>query len=215
MQIIPIIGGKTDVFLSVFIEDTRTNDGSGLAGLLYNTSGLVCRRQPFDGLNSAISLVNTSLGSHTDGGFTAMDGTNAPGWYQLQIPDAAIQAGFGQSIIQLRGAANMAVTNILLIESSVNIGAISGDETAADNLELDYDGTGYAKSNSAIGTTTTIGSTGLNAITDQVLDELLSGHTVAGSVGKALADIETDADTIKRNHYCRFVPSIHSQTGRQ
>jgi hypothetical protein len=33
--------------------------------------------------------------------------------------------------------------------------AISGDTTAADNLELDYDGTGYAKANSTIGTCTT------------------------------------------------------------
>lgn len=33
--------------------------------------------------------------------------------------------------------------------------AVSGDTTAADNLELDYDGTGYAKTNSTIGTCTT------------------------------------------------------------
>lgn len=36
-----------------------------------------------------------------------------------------------------------------------NAGAISGDATAADNLEADYDGTGYNKSNSTIGTCTT------------------------------------------------------------
>jgi len=35
-----------------------------------------------------------------------------------------------------------------------NVTAISHDATAADNLELDYDGTGYAKANSTIGTTT-------------------------------------------------------------
>lgn len=38
---------------------------------------------------------------------------------------------------------------------TVDVGKISGDATAADNLELDYDGTGYAKSNSTIGTCTT------------------------------------------------------------
>ena len=37
----------------------------------------------------------------------------------------------------------------------VNVTAVSGDTTAADNLELDYDGTGYVKANSTIGTTTT------------------------------------------------------------
>jgi hypothetical protein len=35
-----------------------------------------------------------------------------------------------------------------------NAGAISGDATAADNLEADYDGTGYAKPNSTVGTCT-------------------------------------------------------------
>jgi len=33
--------------------------------------------------------------------------------------------------------------------------AVSGDSAAADNLEADYDGTGYNKSNSTIGTCTT------------------------------------------------------------
>ncbi len=38
---------------------------------------------------------------------------------------------------------------------TANVTAISGDTAAADNLELDYDGTGYNKSNSTIGTCTT------------------------------------------------------------
>jgi len=38
----------------------------------------------------------------------------------------------------------------------VNAIQISGDTTAANNLELDYDGTGYNKSNSTIGTTTNL-----------------------------------------------------------
>ena len=38
---------------------------------------------------------------------------------------------------------------------TVDVRAISGDSTAADNLEADYDGTGYNKSNSTIGTCTT------------------------------------------------------------
>jgi hypothetical protein len=42
-----------------------------------------------------------------------------------------------------------------VVEGSVNLAAISLDGAAADNLELDYDGTGYAKTNSTIGTTTT------------------------------------------------------------
>ncbi len=39
--------------------------------------------------------------------------------------------------------------------AATDVNAISGDTGAADNLEADYDGTGYDKSNSTIGTTTT------------------------------------------------------------
>jgi hypothetical protein len=38
----------------------------------------------------------------------------------------------------------------------VDVFGVSGDSTAADNLELDYDGTGYAKTNSTIGTATEV-----------------------------------------------------------
>ncbi len=41
------------------------------------------------------------------------------------------------------------------VANGVNVTSISGDPTAADNLEADYDGTGYSKSNSTIGTCTT------------------------------------------------------------
>ena len=40
-------------------------------------------------------------------------------------------------------------------DTIVNVKAISDDTTAPGNLELDYDGTGYNKTNSTIGTTTT------------------------------------------------------------
>lgn len=85
----------------------------------------------------------------------------------------------------------------------VDVTAVSGDTTAANNLEADYDGTGYNKSNSTIGTCTTNtdmrgtdGAPSASAIADAVCDEALSGHTTAGTVGKAIADIEADATEI-------------------
>lgn len=39
---------------------------------------------------------------------------------------------------------------------NVNVAQISTDSGAADNLELDYDGTGYSKANSTMGTVTTL-----------------------------------------------------------
>ncbi len=45
------------------------------------------------------------------------------------------------------------------LTEGVDILSISGDSAAADNLELDYDGTGYNKTNSTIGTATSITNT--------------------------------------------------------
>ncbi len=88
-----------------------------------------------------------------------------------------------------------------------NVTQVSGDATAADNLEADYDGTGYNKSNSTIGTTTTntdmrgtdSAYTGTPptaaAIADQVWDEAQADHVAAGSFGVTateIADILTD-----------------------
>jgi hypothetical protein len=39
-------------------------------------------------------------------------------------------------------------------------------------------------------------ATAIQAITDGVLDDALSGHTTAGTVGKAVADIETKAGSL-------------------
>lgn len=53
------------------------------------------------------------------------------------------------------GIFQRATANIFRETRDVNIEEISLDSVAADNLELDYDGTGYTKANSTIGTTTT------------------------------------------------------------
>jgi hypothetical protein len=72
---------------------------------------------------------------------------------------------------------------------------VSGDATAADNLELDYDGTGYTKTNSTIGTATAVtNDVGITATAvDNIWDEVLTGatHNVANSAGRRLRQLET------------------------
>lgn len=46
---------------------------------------------------------------------------------------------------------------------------LSGDSIASDNMEADYDGSGYNKSASTIGTVTAVSSAGRNSIADTVL----------------------------------------------
>ncbi len=72
---------------------------------------------------------------------------------------------------------------------SANITQISGDSAAADNLEADYDGTGYSRPNSTLGTVTTVTnaiSTALTAserteIADAVLSRDLSAVSTPAS----------------------------------
>lgn len=131
--------------------------------------------------------------------------------YAVRIEGTTVDAGtvnawIGSFSIERAGGA------LALIKAgnlSANVVQISGDSTAADNLEADYDGTGYNKSNSTIGTCTAntdmrgtdSAYTGTPptaaAIADAVLDESLSGHVSPGTLGKAVADIETDAAAIE------------------
>lgn len=68
--------------------------------------------------------------------------------------------------------------------------AISGDTTAADNAELDYDGTGYNKANSQVGTVAT-----LTGHTPQTGDNFARlGAPAGASVSADIANIPTVAE---------------------
>ena len=72
----------------------------------------------------------------------------------------------------------------------VDVVSVSGDSTAADNLEADYDGTGYAKANSTIGTcTTNTDLVSAASVADAVWDEAQSGHVGAGTFGEVATDV--------------------------
>lgn len=64
-------------------------------------------------------------------------------------------AGYDPGTNKVQGVVLTDTTTDVTNEVSADTVKISGDSTAADNLELDYDGTGYTKVNSTIGTTTT------------------------------------------------------------
>jgi hypothetical protein len=81
------------------------------------------------------------------GGASINNDTEGFGWFTGVATDVAPWRG---PIIGFRAAA----LNNSLIDGAtidVNVTAVSGDTTAADNLELDYDGTGLTKANSLIG----------------------------------------------------------------
>jgi hypothetical protein len=82
------------------------------------------------------------------------------------------------NVTQISGAAVSTTT----AQIGTNVVQVSGDATAADNIELDYDGTGYAKTNSTIGTATNV--------TNQVTADTtaISGDTVAANNLEAAFD---------------------------
>lgn len=106
--------GSTSVRRLIFIADSSSTVGAGLANLVYNTSGLVAYYFAGDLSDEVqITLATATLGTWTSGGFVAVDNTNMPGWYEIGIPNAALDGG-NECAIQLRGAANMVPVNIYI-----------------------------------------------------------------------------------------------------
>ena len=106
--------GSTSQRRFIFVADTSDSTGAGLANLTHNSAGLVGYYIAGDLNNEVqITLVTATLGAFASGGFVAVDNTNMPGWYEVGIPDAALDGG-NQVAIQYRGATNMAPVNIYI-----------------------------------------------------------------------------------------------------
>ena len=101
--------GSTSVTLNIFIQDSSSATGGGKTGLAYNTSNLVAYYALPRTAATAITLANLSAvtSAYTSGGFKEIDSTNMPGWYRLDIPDAAFASGRSLSL-HLKGATDMA-----------------------------------------------------------------------------------------------------------
>jgi len=104
-----IAQGTTSKTHIVFIQDTTRFDGGGLANLEHNTSGLISYYARERENSSVITLVTqTPTGAWSSGGFCAIDNTNMPGFYRLDVPNAAYASGASSVVINLQGAINMA-----------------------------------------------------------------------------------------------------------
>jgi hypothetical protein len=195
--------GSTSVRRLIFIADTSKTDGSGLANLVYNSSGLVAYYFAGDLADEVqITLASATLGTWTSGGFIAVDNTNMPGWYELGIPNAALDGG-NEVAIQLRGAANMAPVNVYIELDTVDyqtdaFGALR-PTTAGRTLDVTATGAAGIDWANVENPTTTVAltNTTINAapIADAVWDEAYNQHTTAGTFGK-LMDILRKSNTV-------------------
>ena len=166
--------GSTSVRRLIFIADSSSTTGAGLANLTHSTSGLVAYYYAGDLSNEVqITLVTATLGTFASGGFVAVDNTNMPGWYEVGIPDAALDGG-NEVCIQYRGAANMVPVNIYIQLDAVDyqtdaFGALK-PTTAGRTLDVSAGGeAGIDLANVGSPTTTlNLSGTTIKAVTDGV-----------------------------------------------
>jgi hypothetical protein len=91
-----------------YINITKSNSGIALTGLTYNSSGLTAYYIRSGAAPSVITLSSqTASGSYASGGFIAVDNTNMPGLYRIDIPNAVFNPGVSKATVYVRGAANM------------------------------------------------------------------------------------------------------------
>lgn len=103
------IVGATSQILQLFIQNSSSTTGAGIAGISTASTGLICNyMRDTDTAPTAISLVNMTIGTYTSGGFKVINNTSMPGDYQFCVPNAALAAGASSVICHLFGSTNMA-----------------------------------------------------------------------------------------------------------
>lgn len=101
--------GNTSRTEYIWIQDSSSTTGGGLTGLVFNSAGLTAYYVTERGSATAITLVTlaSATAAYSSGGFIAVDGTNMPGLYRIDIPNAVF-ATADKSVVLLKGATNMA-----------------------------------------------------------------------------------------------------------
>lgn len=135
MAKVSLVGGATSYIATVFIQDSSSALGIGKTGLVFNTASLTAYYVRPGSASAAITLATqTTTGAFSSGGFVEIDATNMPGFYRLDIPDAALAAGVKSVAIMLKGAANMAPCPLEIeLTAWNNQDAVRGGMTALPN----------------------------------------------------------------------------------
>jgi hypothetical protein len=136
-----ITAGTTSYILDIFVQDSSSTAGAGLAGLVYNTASLTAKyKRQGSATWTTISLATATAGTWASGGFIAAGSADA-GDYELHLPDAAIASGVAWVAVSLQGAANMAPTKIRIGLTATNDqDAVRAGMTALPNAEADAAG---------------------------------------------------------------------------
>ncbi len=160
-----ILAGATDQTVDIFIQDSSSTTGAGLAGLAFNTASLACYyRKGATGSATQLTLATQTVGgAHSDGGFVEIQATNMKGVYRLDLSDTIV-ASAGMVTIYLYGATNMApcvleleivsvdkfnATNFGLSLVPANVTQLGGSAQSATDLK-DFADDGYDPSTNKV-----------------------------------------------------------------
>lgn len=142
MAKLSVVAGATSQSITIKILDSSSTIGAGLSALVYNTSGLICY-YTFTGTNAAATAVTLATlaavnSAYSSGGFKEIDATNMKGYYRLDLPNAAIAASKGRSVVvTLGGATNMAPCDLEIeLTGWDNQDAVHGGLSALPNTAV-------------------------------------------------------------------------------
>jgi hypothetical protein len=143
--------GATSQTIYVEVLDSSSTTGARLTGLAFNTASLVASYARNGATRTAITLATqTAAGAWSSGGFVAVDGTNMPGVYRLDVPDAAFASGVDSVVITLRGATNMVQVSVEVQLTAVNFqDSVRGGMTALPNAAAEAAGGLYTRGSGA------------------------------------------------------------------
>ena len=96
----PVVNGATSK--SVYLYITAAS-GLPVAGLAFDTAGLLASYAGTKLARVAITLADLAAitTAWASGGFKEVDGTNMPGWYRLDIPNAALALSADEVVVTI------------------------------------------------------------------------------------------------------------------
>jgi hypothetical protein len=189
-----VAAGTTGMILSVFVADTSSTIGAGLA-ITHASSGLVFEyRRAGDSSWTSVTPVAGTLGTYTSGGIVA-DGS-LTGAYEIGIPNAALAVGARAVYVRLRGVANMFPVQIEIELDRIDY----QDPTRAGLTGLSANAPGATGGMALVGSAMTLTSGERTAIANeveaQIIDDTDSEKVLEAIVNKINAMTDLDALTL-------------------
>jgi hypothetical protein len=126
----PIVNGATSK--SIFLYCTAAS-GLPVAGLAFDTAGLLASYAGTKLARVAITLADLAAitTAWSSGGFKEVDGTNMPGWYRLDVPNAALALSADEVVVTLVKDAVVTAATVIPIPTAT-VGSITTTLTNAD-----------------------------------------------------------------------------------